>query len=402
MGLKILLFLEHTFFITKSGEIYCEKVIDNKYLERYFNVFDNICICARVSEQLSDHYIKEPLNNVSILPLPNYNSNQIMMHFYQCYKLIEHNLNMFDGAIIRGPSSVSFLAYEVLRNKNIPFITELVINPESFFKNKNNLIQTIKNKVLGKILINHTKKMCRNANGVAYVTEKFLQKKFPSHCMIYGESNSYFDAYYSSINLEEEDYNDTIFPHIEKKDFVICHTGWMVGYSKGHKIVIDTAKMLIDKGYPIVVKFIGDGPLRKEFENYSESLGISSSIHFLGQKNSFRDIQDELSRSHLFLFPSINEGLPRALIEAMANSLACVSTDSDGIPELLDKEYLVSYSNIIMSETLVEKFINDEQLRIKVAKRNFKKAQEYRKDVLMKRRSDFYMKYKCLIQGENK
>jgi len=398
--IKILLFLEHKFWISDNGDIFCEKVITNEYLSRYLDVFDSICLCARVLEKKPLNLIEESLNKdkISILPLPNYNSSQIIKHFKECSDIISRKISEFNGSIIRGPSSISLLAYYVLNKNKVPFIAEIVINPRNFFNTDTN---NLKNKLvssLGKsMLVRHTKKMCMNANGVSYVTKYFLQNLFPSHSMRYGSSDIYFNTFYSSINLKPSDYSNFINNHIEGEPFIITHTGWMVGDNKGHKIVMDVAKALISKGYNIRVKFIGDGIKKNEFESYAKKRNIVQDILFLGQINDFESIQKQLLSSHLFLFPSKAEGLPRVLIEAMANSLPCIASNVDGIPELIDEQYLVEYNDIDKMVYLIEQFINNESLRKRICKQNYMKSLEYSDEVLSKKRRDFYNKYRNLV-----
>ncbi len=397
--LKVLLFLEHSFSLI-NNELYCEKVITNDYISRYTSIFDSVTICAR-ENKLLQNYIKEPLHNVGFLPLPNYNSNQILLHMQSLVKIIRQEINYYDAIIIRAPSSISLLAYSVATKSNLPYIAEIVINPMNFFSNNKNYLKKAINFVGKSIMVNHTKKLCLNANGVSYVTERSLQKLFPSHAKKYGESKQYFETFYSSIDLKDDKYSDIINNYDKNSNFVLCHIGWMVGYNKGHMRILKAVKKLKEKDINIFVNFIGDGPKLEEFKQYSVQLGISENINFLGKIDNFSDIQKVLSNSHLFVFPSQAEGLPRSVLEAMANSLPCIASDIDGMSELLSDEVLFDLEDFDRMVFLIEKMIKDDEFRILNAKLNYKKARSYHYDILSKKRMDFYMRLYHLAESKN-
>lgn len=100
-------------------------------------------------------------------------------------------------------------------------------------------------------------------------------------------------------------------------------------------------KELTDKGYDVELQLIGDGVIRKDFERLSEDIGVSNKVSFLGWKTGYKEVQKILQESHLFVFPSLGEGLPRSVIEAMANGLITIASDVDGLKELLPKDLLV-------------------------------------------------------------
>ncbi|UCI07720.1 glycosyltransferase [Mesorhizobium sp. B1-1-8] len=100
--------------------------------------------------------------------------------------------------------------------------------------------------------------------------------------------------------------------------------------------VMAAAHPQIDWRYDIV----GDGPLRPSLEKLADELGLTGRVTFLGSL-SHMDVKRRLRMAHLFLLPSVTasdgdmEGIPVALMEAMAAGLIAVSTYHSGIPELI-------------------------------------------------------------------
>jgi colanic acid/amylovoran biosynthesis glycosyltransferase len=88
---------------------------------------------------------------------------------------------------------------------------------------------------------------------------------------------------------------------------------------------------------------VGDGPLRAELLQLARELGIGERVTFHGAL-PHREVKTLLSRAHVFLLPSVTaedgdvEGVPVALMEAMASGLVAVSTFHSGIPELIEHQ----------------------------------------------------------------
>jgi teichuronic acid biosynthesis glycosyltransferase TuaC len=77
---------------------------------------------------------------------------------------------------------------------------------------------------------------------------------------------------------------------------------------------------------------VGDGPERETFAGLASSRGMDNVVHLVGRQQP-EEIPQFLSAADLFIFPSHYEGLPNALLEAMACSLPVVATRTGGIPE---------------------------------------------------------------------
>src|SRR5581483_3383303 len=78
----------------------------------------------------------------------------------------------------------------------------------------------------------------------------------------------------------------------------------------------------------------GDGELREELEMESRKTGAADRIHFIGFQ---RDVPQLLAGLDLFVQPSLWEGLPVSLIEALAAGKAIVATDIEGNREIVDE-----------------------------------------------------------------
>ena len=93
---------------------------------------------------------------------------------------------------------------------------------------------------------------------------------------------------------------------------------------KNQKVLVDAFSMLADEFPDYNLVIYGDGSLRKELETYIESKGLINRVLLPGAKS---EIQDYIKDASLFVLSSDYEGIPNALIEAMAMGLPCVSTD---------------------------------------------------------------------------
>ena len=106
---------------------------------------------------------------------------------------------------------------------------------------------------------------------------------------------------------------------------------------KGHLLLIDAAAMLRDRGAQFQIRLAGDGPLRHVMEAKIQYLGLSNHVLLLGTLSQ-RNIREEIQNARALVLPSFAEGLPVALMEAMALATPTISTFVAGIPELVESD----------------------------------------------------------------
>jgi colanic acid/amylovoran biosynthesis glycosyltransferase len=144
---------------------------------------------------------------------------------------------------------------------------------------------------------------------------------------------------------------------------LVC-TGRMVA-AKGHRILLAALAPLISDGVELTCTLIGDGPERRSLEALSARLGISGQVRFLGAQAHHATLA-EVARADVFVLASFAEGLPVALMEAMALGVPCISTTIAAIPELIDdgeNGLLVSPANVQALSEALEKLANDPGFR---------------------------------------
>jgi glycosyltransferase involved in cell wall biosynthesis len=114
----------------------------------------------------------------------------------------------------------------------------------------------------------------------------------------------------------------------------ICCVGTVME-RKGQRFIVEALhKMASASSIPnLHFSIVGAGPIKNELENLSEKYGVSKYITFHG---STSDVNKFLENSDIFILPSITEGFPIAILEAMRLGLPIVSTDVAGIPEMIN------------------------------------------------------------------
>jgi len=167
---------------------------------------------------------------------------------------------------------------------------------------------------------------------------------------------------------------------------------------KGADILIKAVKHLLPVIAPAVV-LVGDGKHRAELEELCRKLKVSEYVTFLGELPSGQAIRDQMDRATLFVMPSRAEGLPRAMIEAMTRALPCIGTRVGGIPELLADEDLVDPGDVAGLAAKIKEVGTDPERLSKMSDRNLRRVQEYRPEVLEKRRNEFYRFLRYTTEG---
>lgn len=194
-----------------------------------------------------------------------------------------------------------------------------------------------KNGVRVRIAHSHNKSQDKNLKYPIKLYSKRLIPKYATHLLSCGKEagdwmfngkpytilNNAIDAqsYRFDKQIREEMREQLGF---NQEDFVIGHVG-RFNHQKNHNFIIDVFNFVHKKNTAAKLVLVGTGDGQKAIKEKVESLALSDSVLFLGNRT---DVNKILQAMDVFLFPSLYEGLPLSIIEAQAAGLPCVISDN--------------------------------------------------------------------------
>lgn len=103
---------------------------------------------------------------------------------------------------------------------------------------------------------------------------------------------------------------------------------------KGPDILLESFAAVAAERQDCILKLAGDGPMRQELEARTQALGLSGRVQFLGFCSQTAELLDQ---ADIYVLPSLTEGMPMALLEAMSHALPSVCTRVGEVPRILEQ-----------------------------------------------------------------
>lgn len=374
--MKLLFVHDHRF--KKVGEkIYSNGGLGDAALKRYTDVFGAVTVAARIEdEEYANNYSEITLENVTIKDV--YNNNN----------LLKEEIMLAECVIVRIPSLLGIKALKYIKKYDKPYLIELVGCPWDAYWN-----HSFFGKCLMPLVWYATKKSVKNASWVVYVSDFFLEKRYPTKGKWTNCSNV------SLSGIEEKTICDRIKKIEQKPDMLILGTVGAINVKyKGQQYVIKAVSKLKKEGYKIKYQIVGGGDdsyLLKQIQKY----GVDKEVEIVGTlpHNKIFDFLDSID---LYIHPSLTEGLPRAVIEAMSRGCPALGSDAGGIPELLNSKYVFKRGNVNDISAKIKLMANSKEM-ISEAKRSFERAKDFIPEKLERRRKDFFELFKKESVKEN-
>ncbi len=355
--------------------------LNNTLWARYLKVFSSLDVYSRVvSSDKIDGLTLASSESVHIHKIENYSGfKDLLLKRRRLKKELKKIISAHEKIIIRLPSTIGLMAAAVCRKMHKEYLVEMVACPFDGYFNHGNIL----GKILAPFMYLSNRRCIKKSPRVLYVTDVFLQRRYPNRYINVGCSDVdlKFDAQYScDIHTEAFD----------RREIRIATTGSVELKYKGQIYVLKAIKKLKRKGYCVFYTMIGGGDARR-LVKYVERNGLKDCVRFTGNM-PHNDVIATLANTDLYIQPSLQEGLPRALVEAMRIGCPALGSDVGGIPELLGEDCIFKRKSPRQIARKIETLTSRDLLRMSEANRRC--AEKYTEENLGEKRDAFYISYR--------
>ncbi|MCX5884006.1 MAG: glycosyltransferase family 4 protein [Deltaproteobacteria bacterium] len=161
---------------------------------------------------------------------------------------------------------------------------------------------------------------------------------------------------------------------------------------KGQEVLIRAACELLRRGERIFIVLLGEGELRRELEALTLQLGIADKVRFLGWRT---DVAHVLAACDIFCLPSRNEGMGKALVEAMATGLPVVASDIGGMKDIVrpgENGFIVPIGDVQALAKAIARLCHDPEMRRRMGEAGRRMAPRYSSEEMIKMIDQLYGK----------
>jgi colanic acid/amylovoran biosynthesis glycosyltransferase len=197
-----------------------------------------------------------------------------------------------------------------------------------------------------------------------------------SQLMMLSPANQWHKLLVSPLGVDPKKFN----PQRRRKEGgpveIVC-VGRLVS-AKGQHVLLGAFRQLVRKGLNVRLRLVGDGPDRMSLEKVAAQGELRGLVLFEGAVEADR-VLCILENADIFALPSFAEGIPVALMEAMAMEVPCVSTAITGIPELVRSEkdgILVAPADEDQFAAALARLIEDPDLRKRLGRAGRRRVAE--------------------------
>ncbi|BDG02301.1 glycosyltransferase [Anaeromyxobacter oryzae] len=374
-------FSDHRFGRDASGRHYTNGNLPYSVLARYLRAFDRLVVVGRVQPAGPS---TPTLASGDGIELECVDAGSWLLFGPTVIKHVRRVMARVDAAIVRLPSSVGLVACREAMRTGKPWMAEVVGSAWDALWHHGSWRGRAAAWPLDRLNRHHIAK----APFALYVSREFLQQRYPSR----GETIACSDVQIEPPRPEVLERRLARLGTLDARVPALGIVGSLDVSYKGHATALRALALLHAQGRAATLRCLGGGdPAR--WRRAATALGVAGSVEFPGTLPAGAPVQRWMDGLDLYLAPSLQEGLPRALVEAMSRGLPAVGARVGGIPELLDDEWIHPPRDHHGLARRVARLLEEPLRRADAARRNFAAARAYAPDVLDARRTAFLERF---------
>lgn len=337
------------------------------YARRSTNVCPQKCSDEGIEFKLTDYYT---------------DSLSFLKNYLKIKNELEVLVNDCDRVIVRLPSVLGVMACKIAKLLNKKIMAEVVGDAYDAYR----YYGTLQGKLLAPLFKYLNKKYIYDCDAVLYVTNSYLQSLYPTRGISIGCSDVYIEDVPITV------LNNRITRIHDRKGKIICgEIGNISMPYKGYEVMIKAIRRLKNMNIDVEYQIAGGGNPKKVLD-IAKKYGLEKSVVYRGMIEH-RKIYQFYDSIDIYVHPSLTEGLPRVVIEAISRGCPCLASNAGGTPEIIDKKYIHKIKDYKkLSDDIISLYSDIRELE-NVAIKNYESAKQYYSDYLETIRLDFYSKF---------
>ncbi len=369
--------------VYENDRLYCSDHGKARYIEGLAEYFPRVILCARQVDPHANpvqyrmargkgYLLRHP--NLEFAPLPDHLSQhpgamQVMIKHWRTLRRLWELIPQWDALFIWMPTVTPIFAWLLARLFRKPYIVYVMGHWESIVPTLQRW-QGVRGRLF--LLLGHLTALAHKAMiahaPVRLWEAELLYKQFQAD----GKPN---------LLLTTGALNKAPFYHRTDtcltRPITVLSIGTLIE-RKGYRYLIDALAVLRQRGHEVNLWIVGEGEQREALERQVEQLALAACVRFWGQV-AWEEVFALCQQSDLFALPSLSEGMPRVIAEAMSQGLPVVATCVGAIPERLapgEEALLVEPARAAALADAIEQILVNETLRRRLIRNGYRWAHE--------------------------
>lgn len=282
-----------------------------------------------------------------------------------------------DAVVVRLTSELGYQAAAFAKRLGKPLAVEAVDCPWDAYTSHSNL-----GRLMAPLAWWRMRRALASADFALYVTEHFLQARYPSSGVTENASNV---TLVDTVPLSAREWTN-------ERELRIGLVGNCDVRLKGHRVLLDAFAPLAERDPRAKLVFIGGGD-RTALSAEVAHRGLGERVIFAGRVAAGEPMMAMLDTLDVYVHPSFKEGLPRAVIEAMSRACPVLASEAGGTAELIPVDCRHTPGDSSRLRGQLEQLLLAPDRRRRLGNANAATAHRYRPAVLEARRRDFWTRF---------
>lgn len=326
----------------------------------YIEAFGSLKLVARV---VPDHVDGEGVlvsgPGLEIVPVAHYHGLEDLVRtlprLVRQFARIGNRSSVYLGRLPEPLSLLLFLRSWLVRGH---YVAHIVAEPQQTFAAA---VPGRRGVVIGRLIGAIERAMVKRSAGAVYVTRQWLQRLYPVRPGTPALARC--DA-----SIPPEGFADGRLPPQRPVDIV--YVASMEARFKGQDILLRAVDLLRREGEEVRVTLVGGGRQYEYLRSLAADLHLDDSVTFAGQLTQAEQVRAHLDAADIFCMPSRSEGLPRAVVEAMARGLPVVSSDLGGLEELVPSRLRFPAGDVRQCADRIRLLVREPDLYLRISRAN--------------------------------